>query len=193
MPGGTGLGKPLKLTVHPVRPRIPVYLGAEGPANVALAAEIADGWLPIFYHAEHGPTLYAESLAGAPAGFQIACPVTVVVTDDLAAGLETVKWRLAFYLGGMGAKSANFHLDVASRLGYGEAARRVQELFATGDRTAAMKAVPDDLADGTALIGPLPRIAERIELWRATPVTQLLVGGVRDEPTLRALARLVLG
>ncbi len=193
LPGGTGLGKPLKLTLHPVRPDIPVYLGAEGQRNVALAAEIAAGWLPIFYHVEHGPALYADALAGAPDGFQIACPVTVVVGDDVAAALEPVKWALAFYLGGMGARNMNFHLDVVGRMGFADAAAQVQRLFLDGDRAGAMKAVPDELADGIALAGPLPRIAERLELWRASPVTRLLVGGVRDEPTLRALARLVLG
>jgi F420-dependent oxidoreductase-like protein len=192
-PGGTGLGKPLRLTLHPRRPSIPVYLGAEGPRNVALAAEVADGWLPVFYHVERGPALYAEPLAAAPPGFQVACPVIVVVGDDVAAALETVKWYLAFYLGGMGSATVNFHRDVVTRMGYGENAERVQQLFRDGDREAAMKAVPDDLADGIALAGPMDRIAERLQLWRASPVTQLLVGGVRDELTLRALARLVLG
>src|SRR3954466_12139967 len=90
-PGGTGLGKPIKLTLHPVRDRIPILLGAEGPKNVALATEIADGWLPIFYHVERGADVYAEALAGSPAGFQVCCPVTVVVNDDVAAAVEVVK------------------------------------------------------------------------------------------------------
>lgn len=190
-PGGTGLGKPLKLTVHPVRERIPILLGAEGPKNVALATEIADGWLPIFYHVERASQVYAEALAAAPEGFQVACPVTVVVDDDLGKALEFVKWTLAFYIGGMGAKNLNFHLDVIGRMGYAEPAAVVQQLFLDGDREAAMRAVPDDLADGIALCGPLERIRDRLELWRGSPVTTLLVGGVRNPDHLRALAEMV--
>jgi F420-dependent oxidoreductase-like protein len=192
-PGGTTLGKPIKLTLHPVRDRIPIMLGAEGPKNVALAAEIADGWLPIFYHVEQGEAVYAEALAGAPDGFQVCCPVTVVVNDDVSAALELVKWTMAFYIGGMGAANLNFHLNVIGRMGYAEQAAVVQQHFLAGDREAAMRAVPDDLCDGIALCGPLDRIRERLELWRASPVTQLLVGGVRDPGQLKALADLVAG
>jgi F420-dependent oxidoreductase-like protein len=190
-PGGTGLGKPIKLTVHPVRDRIPILLGAEGPNNVALAAEIADGWLPIFYHVERGSEVYADALRDAPERFQICCPVTVVVNDDLVAAREAVKWTLAFYIGGMGAASLNFHLNVIGRFGFAEAAAQVQQLFLAGDREAAMRAVPDDLADGISLCGPIERIRERFELWRASPVTTMLLGGVRDPRHLAALADLV--
>ena len=189
-PGGSGLGKPIKLTLHPLRERIPILLGAEGPKNVALAAEIADGWLPIFYHPERGGDVYAEALAAAPDGFDVACPVTVVIDDDVATALTVIKWTMAFYLGGMGAKDVNFHLNVVGRMGFAEEAAEVQRLFLAGDREAAMRAVPDDLADGIALVGPLDRIRERLELWRATPVTTLLIGGVRDPAHLKALADL---
>jgi len=190
-PGGTGLGKSIKLTLHPMRERVPILLGAEGPKNVALATEIADGWLPIFFHAERGAGVYAEALAGAPEGFEICCPVTVVVNDDVEAALEIVKWTLAFYIGGMGAANLNFHLNVIGRFGYADAAAQVQRLFMSGDREAAMRAVPDDLADGIALCGPLDRIRARLELWRSGPVTTMLVGGVRDPVHLAALADLV--
>ncbi|MDQ1696792.1 MAG: hypothetical protein QOJ03_2145 [Frankiaceae bacterium] len=190
-PGGTGLGKPIKLTLHPVRDRIPVLLGAEGPKNVALATEVADGWLPIFYHVERAGDVYAEALSGAPDGFQVCCPVTVVVNDDVAAAIEFVKWTLAFYIGGMGAANLNFHLNVIGRMGYDDAAAEVQQLFLGGDREAAMKAVPDDLADGIALCGPLDRIRERLELWRASPVTTILAGGLRDPDHLKAFADMV--
>jgi F420-dependent oxidoreductase-like protein len=190
-PGGTGLGKPIKLTLHPVRDRIPILLGAEGPKNVALATEIADGWLPIFFHVERAGDVYAEALSGAPTGFQVCCPVTVVVNDDTAAALEIVKWTLAFYIGGMGAKNLNFHLNVIGRMGFEEEAAVVQQHFLDGDREAAMKAVPDDLADGIALCGPLERIRERLDLWRASPVTTILAGGVRNPEHLRALADMV--
>ncbi len=187
-PGGTGLGKPLKANVHPLRPDIPVYLGAEGPKNVGLAAEIADGWLPIFFHAERGPAMYADALAGASADFEVACPVTVVLDDDVQAAIERVKPTMAFYIGGMGAKGKNFHLDVVARMGFEEEAHRVQELFLSGDREGAVRAVPDELCDGIALCGPMPRIRERLELWRSGPVTTLLLGGVSDPAVMRDLA-----
>nr|MDT0666206.1 LLM class flavin-dependent oxidoreductase [Micromonospora sp. DSM 115978] len=155
---GAGLGKPLKITVHPLRERIPVYLGAEGPRNVALAAEIADGWLPIFYDPQRSPALYEDSLAGAPDDFTIACPVTVVVDDDVETALSYVKWSLAFYIGGMGAPSMNFHADVIGRMGFAEQAEQVAKLVRAGDREAAVRAVPDELADGISLVGPLARI-----------------------------------
>ncbi|MFL6240635.1 MAG: LLM class F420-dependent oxidoreductase [Actinomycetes bacterium] len=189
--GGTGLGKPLKSTVHPLRSDIPVYLGAEGQKNVAMATEIAQGWLPIFYHPERCAGLYADALKGASDDFAVACPVTVVINDDVAAAVSAVKWTLAFYIGGMGAKDTNFHLDVIARMGFEEDARHVQQLFLDGDREAAMRAVPDDLADGIALCGPLPRIKDRLQRWRESPVTQLLVGGVSNPDHLRALADIV--
>src|SRR4051794_9523295 len=187
-PGGMGLGKPIKLTLHPVRDRIPILLGAEGPKNVALATEVADGWLPIFYHVERGPELYAEALAAAPEGFQIACPVTVVVNDDVNAAIETVKWTLAFYIGGMGAANLNFHLNVIGRMGYADAAAEVQQHFLAGDREAAMKAVPDDLADGIALCGPLERISERLDLWRGRPGTPILPRGTAKPDHIKSIA-----
>jgi F420-dependent oxidoreductase-like protein len=190
-PGGTELGKSIKLTLHPVRDRIPILIGAEGPKNVEMATQIADGWLPIFFHVERGSDYYAEALADAPDGFQVCCPVTVSVNDDVATALEFVKWNLAFYIGGMGAASMNFHLNVIGRMGYADAAAEVQQLFLSGDREAAMKAVPDDLADGIALCGPLDRIRERLELWRATPVTTILAGGLRNPEHLKALADMV--
>ncbi|MEV4002129.1 LLM class F420-dependent oxidoreductase [Actinomadura sp. NPDC049753] len=186
-PGGSGLGKPLKSIAHPVRPEIPVYLGAEGPKNVALSAEVAQGWLPLFVDPEQIEPVFGGSLAGRPDGFEIAATVTTIVTDDLASALEFAKIPLAFYIGGMGAKDRNFHLDLIGRLGYAEEAGRVQELFLSGRRDEAIKAVPDALADAISLLGPLGRIKERLRLWRDSPVTTLLIAGVRDEPTLRAI------
>lgn len=186
-PDGAGLGKPLKITVHPRREHIPIFLGAEGPKNVALAAEIADGWLPIFYSPEHSPDLYAESLAGAPDDFQIACPVTVVLDDDVDEALAIVKWSLGFYIGGMGAKQANFHKDVVARMGFEEEAREVQRLFLDGRREEAVAAVPDGLADAISLCGPAGRIRERLQRWIDSPVTSILAG-TRDPQALRVLA-----
>ena len=190
-PGATGLGKALKASIHPLRTDIPIFLGAEGPKNVALAAEIADGWLPIFYHVENGPKVYADALSVAKPGFEIACPVTVVIDDDTQKALDWVKLTMSFYIGGMGAKDKNFHLDVVSRFGFEEEAHKVQELSLSGDRDAAAKAVPDELCDGIALCGPIERIAERLELWRSSPVTTLILGGVTDPAQVKALADLV--
>ncbi|MEU6039152.1 LLM class F420-dependent oxidoreductase [Actinomadura sp. NPDC047616] len=190
-PGGTGLGKPLKSIVHPVRPEIPIYLGAEGPKNIALAAELTQGWLPLFVDPSKIEPLFGASLAGRPPGFEIAATVTTIVTDDLAAALEFAKIPLAFYIGGMGARDRNFHLDLIGRLGYADQAARVQELFLDGRRDEAIKAVPDELADAISLLGPIGRVKERLQLWRDSPVTTLLIAGVRDEPTLRTLRDLV--
>jgi F420-dependent oxidoreductase-like protein len=189
--GVTGLGKPLKSIAHPLRPDIPVYLGAEGPKNVALSTEIGQGWLPLFVDPQRIEPLFGESLRDRPADFDIAATVTTIVTDDLRGALEFAKVPLAFYIGGMGARDTNFHLDLIARLGYAEDAARVQELFLAGRRDEAIKAVPDDLADAISLLGPLGRIKERLTLWRDSPVTTLLIAGVKDEPTLKAIRDLV--
>jgi F420-dependent oxidoreductase-like protein len=186
-PGGAGLGKPLKLTVHPLRNEIPIYLGAEGPKNVALATEIADGWLPIFY-SPYRNDMY-EGITFRP-GFEVACPVTMVVTDDVEAALGFIKLSLSFYIGGMGAKDRNFHLDVVSRMGFEGEARKVQELFMDGKRDEAAKAVPDALADEISLVGSPDRIKDRLQAWVESPVTTLLVGA-SDPATVRVLPELL--
>jgi F420-dependent oxidoreductase-like protein len=187
--GGTGLGKPLKLIVHPLRSHIPIYLGAEGPKNVALAAEICDGWLPLFV-SPYRMNIFDESLRGARPGFDIAATVTVSINDDLAQALLPTKMMLAFYLGGMGAGSKNFHLNLMERMGFGDAARRVQDLFFAGKRAEAVEAVPDKLADEISLAGPPERIRERLQAWKACRVTTLLAG-TRDPAALRLLAEAV--
>jgi F420-dependent oxidoreductase-like protein len=189
-PGGAGLGKPLKLIMKPLRSRIPIYLGAEGPKNVALATEICDGWLPLFY-SPYRHDVYAESLRGMRPGFEIAATVTVSMAKDLATALVPIKWMLAFYLGGMGARGRNFHLNLIERMGFGDAGRRVQALFLDGKRDEAAAAVPDQLADEIALCGPPERIRERLAVWRASPVTTLLCA-TRDPAALRVIAEAVL-
>jgi F420-dependent oxidoreductase-like protein len=189
-PSGSGLGKPLKLTVHPVRSHIPIILAAEGPKNVELATEIADGWLPIFYSPYRGPDVYADALAGAPAGFDIPCVVTVNVNDSVEEALTMIKFFLAFYIGGMGAPTENFHLNVIARMGFQEEAAVVQKHFLEGDREAAVRAVPDALADEISLCGPPGRIKERLEAWRQSPVTQIIVGS-RDPSALKLMADLL--
>ena len=189
-PGGAELGKPLRITTHPRRPDLPVLLGAEGPRNVALAAEIADGWLPIFYSPERSTPMYADALAAAPEGFRIACPVTIVVDDDVEQARAVVKWSLAFYIGGMGAKDENFHLNVIARMGFEEEAKVVQKRFLDGDREGAMRAVPDTLADEISLVGPPGRIQERLQRWVDSPVTDVLLG-TRDPHALEVVAEVL--
>lgn len=189
-PGSWGMGKPLRPITHPLRPDVPIFLGAEGPKNVALAAEIADGWLPLYYSPIR-PEVYAESLAGMKPGFEIAVGVHVNVTDDVQAGLAPVKATLGFYIGGMGSKKRNFHMELMSRMGFEAEAQRIQELFFEGRRGEAVQAVPDAFADEISLVGPPERIRERLEAWRGTPVTMLLVME-RDPARLRQIAELVL-
>ena len=189
-PGGAGLGKPLKLIMRPLRSHIPIYMGAEGPKNVALAAEIADGWLPLFV-SPFRMDIFKESLRAAKPGFEIAATVNVIINDDLAQALMPTKIMLAFYLGGMGARSKNFHLNLMERMGFGDAARRVQALFLGGQRSEAIEAVPDQLADEISLAGPADRIRERLQAWKHSPVTTL-IAGTRDPAALRLLAQTVL-
>jgi len=186
--GSVGLGKPLRLITHPHRADIPIFLGAEGPRNVALAAEVADGWVPLYY-SPYRNDVYAEPLAAAKPGFEIAVNVAVNVDDDLARALLPVKATLGFYIGGMGAKSRNFHTELMARMGFEEQAHRIQDLFFDGHREEAILAVPDEFADEISLCGPSARIAERLEAWRATPVTTLLVGSA-GPTVLRLLADL---
>ncbi|WP_416482183.1 LLM class F420-dependent oxidoreductase [Streptomyces sp. CL12] len=187
-PDGTGLGKPLKPITHPLRPELPVLLGAEGPRNVAQTVRIADGWLPLYW-APDRPEVYGDAVRELPAGFRVAPMVRVRVCDDVAEGLLPVKAMLGFYIGGMGHASRNFHADLMARMGYPEAARRVQELFLAGRREEAVRAVPDVFADEISLVGPRARIAERLESWRKGPVTDLLALSP-DPCTLRVLAEL---
>jgi alkanesulfonate monooxygenase SsuD/methylene tetrahydromethanopterin reductase-like flavin-dependent oxidoreductase (luciferase family) len=181
-----GLGKPLNSITHPLRERIPIYLGAEGPKNVRMATEIADGWLPLFF-SPYRPEVYAESLSLVKPGFEIACTAQVVVGDDVASCLIPVKWMLAFYIGGMGAKDKNFHMNIMGRMGFEAEVTEVQRLFLEGKRAEAADAVPDQLADEISLVGPPGRIKERLEAWKKSPVTKLLAG-TQDPNALRALA-----
>ena len=189
-PGGTGLGKPLKLMIKPHRPRIPLYLGAEGPKNVALAAELCEGWLPMFI-SPYRMHVYDEALAPASPDFDIAAVVQVNIGDDLEACLAPVRQNVGFYVGGMGAKSVNLHKNHITRLGFGEAAERVQDLFLAGRRDEAYAAVPTQLADEISLCGPWGRIRERLQDWKKSRISSLLVQA-RDVATLRLFAEALL-
>jgi F420-dependent oxidoreductase-like protein len=190
-PGATGLGKPLKLMLRPLRAEIPIYLAALGPKNVALAAEIADGWLPIFVAPERFADTFGPSLAAAPPAFEIAATASVFVGDDVPSLRDALRPYVALYVGGMGAKGRNFYNSLVRRYGWEEEAERIQELYLAGKQREAIAAVPDELVDAVSLIGPKERIAERLEAWRETPVTTLVLGTTQPE-ALQTLAELVL-
>ncbi|GAB3383362.1 LLM class F420-dependent oxidoreductase [Amycolatopsis echigonensis] len=183
--GGSGLGKPLKPTVHPLRADLPIYLAAEGPKNVALAAEICDGWLPLFFSPKSDGFYRAALEEGfarpgarrSLADFEVAASVPVIVHDDVEEAASWIKPPLALYIGGMGAKSVNFHHDVFARLGYADVADKVQELYLAGRKEEAVKAIPTSLVEDTSLIGPPEKIREELAAWEATVVTTLLLRG----------------
>src|SRR6266849_9698732 len=197
-PDATGLGKPLKSILHG-RADIPIYLAAIGPRNVALAAEIADGWLPVFFSPQR-MSVFKESLdsgfarAGGDkslARFDLAPTVPVVLGDDVAACRTMVKPRLALYVGGMGARERNFYNDLVCRYGYEGAAKTIQDLYLSGKKEEAAAAVPDALVDEVALCGPRERIRERLEVWKSSGVTTLICG-VGQVEALRVMAELAL-
>jgi F420-dependent oxidoreductase-like protein len=197
-PGATGLGKPLRSILHG-RADLPIYLAAVGPKNVALAAEIADGWIPVFFSARR-PQLFREWLASGfkAAGrsaadasrFDVMPMISVVVGDDVAACRAAVKPRIALYVGGMGARGRNFYNDIARRYGYEEAAQRIQDAYLAGRKDEATAAVPDALVDEIALCGPRERLRERLADWKTSGATTLMVTG--DTTAVRTMAELVL-
>jgi F420-dependent oxidoreductase-like protein len=187
-PGATGLGKPLKLMMRPLRAEIPIYLAALGQRNVELAFEIAEGWLPIFFSPERARATFGFKPRD---GFDIAPSAMVVLTDDLAAGRDAVRPFIALYVGGMGARGKNFYNDLARRYGYEADAERIQDLYLDGKPREAIAAVPDALIDEVALVGSREKIADRLAAWRESGADTLLVQ-THDLATLRTMADLVL-
>ncbi len=200
---GLGLGKPLKSTVHPLRPDLPIYLAAEGPRNVALAAEIGDGWLPLFF-APKQDAYYRRCLAEgfAAAGdddatraraerFEVAAPVFIVVGDDADRCADAIRPFVALYAGGMGARGANFHFEVFARMGYEAEATKIQELYLAGKKGEAEAAVPLAMVEDIALVGPLAKVRDELQRWEETCITTMLVSG--PPPALQRYAELVLG
>ena len=192
--GGTGLGRPLKTNVLPLRADVPIYLAAMGPSNVALAAEVADGWLPFLFSPEHAE-LFRSSLqrgfarAGRDASaFDVAPVVPSAFGEDLAACRDAVRSTIALYIGGMGPRGANFYHALVTRYGYGEIADAIQDAFLDGRRADAVAAVPDMLVDELALVGPPARVRDRLAAWREAAVTTLLVK-VRDPAAVRMLVQ----
>jgi F420-dependent oxidoreductase-like protein len=191
--GSVGLGKPLKMMIHPLRKEIPIFLGAEGPKNVTQTAEIADGWLPLYY-SPFRQEVYADQLKNAKPGFEITALANFTITDDIAAALMPVKGMLGFYIGGMGAKGQNYHTKLMARMGFEEQAYKIQDLFFEGKRDEAILAVPDEFCDEISLVGPPARIKERLEEWRKSPITTILLGGGnRSKEDLKQIADLVNG
>jgi F420-dependent oxidoreductase-like protein len=197
--GGTGLGKPLKSSIHPLRTDIPIFLGAEGPKNIALAAEVCDGWLALFFSPHH-EGFYRDALAEGFAregarrsfdDFEVAATVPVVIDDDLERAADALRPMYALYFGGMGARNRNFHADVARRMGYEAEVETITDLYLDRRKDEAAAAVPTALVEKLALIGPEDKIRDDLAAWRESLVTTMLVAG--DPPTLRRIAELVLG
>ncbi len=196
----TGLGKPLKSMLN-AQPDIPIYLASIGPSNVTLTAELADGWLPIFFAPQRYDETYKEAVdAGlAKAGksladFDIAPSVAVVVEDNLEIAYNMVRPMLALYIGGMGAKGKNFYYDLAVRYGYEAAADEIQSLYLSKRQGEAMMKVPTELIDEVALVGPKERIRERLTLWQNSPITTLNIMPLGNNPihTLRTVVELIM-
>ena len=196
---GAGLGKPLKSTIHPRRSKIPIYLGAEGPKNVALAAEICDGWLPLFFSPKddaHYRGCLAEGFAaaGEPGKvdrFDVATNVQIIPGDDVEKCADMIRPFLALYAGGMGARGANFHFEVFARMGYEDVALKVQDLYLEGKKAEAAASIPLSMVEDVALVGPPDKIRAELDTWKETCITTFLVGGPKQ--ALPMYADLILG
>jgi F420-dependent oxidoreductase-like protein len=184
--GGTGLGKPLKAGVRPFREDLPIYLAAEGPKNVALAAEVCDGWLALFYAPEHDD-FYRDALDEGFArdgarrtreDFDVVASVPIIVTGDEDGALDAIRPMYALYFGGMGARHKNFHADVARRMGYEAEVDTIQDLYLAGKKDEAAAAIPRRLLEQLTLVGSREKILHDLEPWKASQVTTLLVQGV---------------
>ena len=186
LPLPDGPGKALTLTVHPVRERIPIYLAAVGPRNLELAGEIADGWLAIFFDPDHAGELLAQVRAGREKaglgmdGFDIVPTVPVVIGDDIEACAEPVRAYCALYIGGMGSREKNFYNALAVRMGFGDAAAQIQDLYLAKDYAGAAAAVPLEFIQRTALIGPPDALVERLKAYAAAGVTTLSIASYYD-------------
>ncbi len=181
LPLPDGPGKVLKLTIRPVQERIPIYLAVLGPKNVALAGEIADGWLPVYFSPEHVERLRLPLEEGAARagrsldGFRICPSVHVIIGDDIESARNAMRPVLALYIGGMGSREQNFYNRLVSGYGFEAAAREVQELYLSGQRAAAMEALPDELIDMVTIAGPKEHARERIRAYRDAGVETLIV------------------
>ena len=190
-PGSTGLGRPIRLLARPLRAEVPIYLAALGPRSVALAAEIADGWLPTFLDPERLRDVFGASLAAAPPGFEIATTAQVLVGDDVAALRDRLRPHVALYVGGMGARGQNFYHRLVSAYGWEREPDEIQELYLAGRHRDAAAAVPDELIDAVALVGSPERIRDRLPAYAEAGVTTLVCTTPQVE-ALRVVAELLL-
>ena len=196
--GSSGLGKPLKSITHPLRKDLPIWLGAEGPKNIALAAEIADGWLALYLTlgmADEYATWLADGFARPGARlrreeFEVAATVQVVVTDDTAKAIDDYRPIVGFYIGGMGAATRNFHADVYRRMGYGDVVDEVSALFLEGQQWEAIGRVPDEMVRETMIVGSADQVRDEFALWERAGVDMLMVTA-RDTQTITQLGELV--
>lgn len=197
LPGGEG--KALKLNFHPLRDRIPVFVGAIGRKSVAMAAEICDGWIPVFFGVDAFESIWGEHLeegfakgGRSRADLEISPALQVAIDGDLETARNMVRAALVLYLGGMGSRKTNFYVDLAHRYGFGEVADEVQRRFQSGDRAGAFAALPDEIVDVTSLIGSEAEVAERVERFRAAGIDRLVVSPAHVEldQRLRTLERL---
>ena len=183
--GGMNLGKALKPTVHPLRSDIPIYLAAEGPKNVALSAEIADGWLPLFFSPKEDGWYREQLQKGFDASgddtkkdrFEVSSCVMIIPGDDVQKCADMVRPFLALYAGGMGAKGANFHYEVFERMGYGDVTDKVQNLYLDGKKDEAAASIPLEMVEDVALVGPADKIKGELDKWRETCITEFLLSG----------------
>jgi F420-dependent oxidoreductase-like protein len=204
LPLPDGEGKALKLNFHPVRNRIPIFLGAIGRKSVELAAEIADGWIPIFSSPDAFEATWGEHVeSGLAKGgrerseLEISPTVQVAIDGDLEAARAVVRAGLLLYLGGMGSRKTNFYVDLTHRFGFGEVADQVQSLYLDGKREEAYNAIPDELVDATSLVGDEAEVADRVARYEAAGVDRLIVSPISPEPeqrlhTVERLAQLAL-
>ncbi|MBT5137982.1 MAG: LLM class F420-dependent oxidoreductase [Acidimicrobiaceae bacterium] len=188
--GAQGQGKSLKIMTHPLR-QIPIWIGAEGPNNVAQTCEIADGWFPLYYSPWRAE-VYHDQIKDRPLGFEISVNVAMEVTNDVEAALEKVRANLALYVGGMGTKGQNYHTALMARMGFEDAAHTIQSLFLEGRRDEAVAAVPIEFADELSLVGSVDRIKDRLQAWEESAVTMINVRP-RSIPELHQIAELVKG
>jgi F420-dependent oxidoreductase-like protein len=199
LPDATGLGKALKSSIHPLREDIPVYLGAEGPKNIALCAELCDGWLAMLFSPSSQDGYQAALQEGfsraaarrKPEEFEVAATVPFIISDDVDAAVDALRPFYALYFGGMGAKGTNFHANVAIRMGYEREIEEIQSLYLQGRKDQAGAKIPRKLIEELSLVGPAPKIRDDLERWRESIVTTMLVAA--DAVTLRKVAELVLG
>jgi F420-dependent oxidoreductase-like protein len=199
IPEGTGLAKPLKSSIHPLREDIPIYLGAEGPKNVALCAELCDGWLAMLLCPDN-QSMFEEYLdegfsretaRRTKDEFDVAATVPFILCDDVQQGIDGLRPFYALYFGGMGAKGVNFHANVPARMGYEDEIREIQDLYLGGKKDEAAAKLPAELIEKMSLVGPKEKIRDELDAWRESIVTTMLVAG--DANTLRIAAELVLG